>query len=522
MQIPNSILPYYDWMLDYRTTPVEPRLQITIPRSNVVAGTPDRPAGPITRRIPIRAIYQVAKIEIETPPAFPNPIFIDDPRYVASGFLGAPGVGDTPEMLNTEPFWLSEFAGARIKVSYLGTDITKSFSVAEMRSMNLYSGQLHGENHGFDMILPGDQRMVMGELVVPAVDNWGARVPKVAFRYYGETVKQNIPVYNRLVSIQVTPRVGDVVIMNGYGDMRVNYPAIPPPPDTNRGPGPYWPDDEWSFFQKIRVSATYAMQADTSRTAVRQDIQADMDAGRLRPVSIGVPGAEGPVRGFGDDSSARDYGIHLVEVVGAIGSPAGDELLRRNGANASLLIPANDGYNITGYHEEYFDNTFFTASGDRLRNPASVAFANMAWAGVVGMINTPPTNFSDFPERDDAGVNYPVGSGGRGTADSILTRELSERYRTRGTVQRVVVGFGSIRADLNYTDDLATPGAGNGNRRETEISPSGENGLGVRTARVNVAVIGYPMDNRDVAAGVNFFYTTDTGLFNFPAGASGP
>jgi len=409
-QIPNSILVYYDWMLDYRTDFANPRLEISIP----IAG-----GGFSVQRIPVRAIYQIAKLEIENPPAFADPIFIDDPRYVASG---APG---STSMVFTERYWRGEFADTRIKVSYIGTDRTKSVTVAQLLSMNVYQGQLHGTSpmNGFGMLLPGDTTLVSGTPMVPAADQWSARTPKITFFYYGIPVKQEIPVYNRLDSILVTPRVGDLLVMNGYGELNIGGTTV-------AGGGPYKPDDIVTFMSKIKVSATYSMTADRSRTAVREDVQADINQGKLLAPSF--TGAE----------SARNFGLHIPDVVG----PASGGFNRFGGSSPHLLIPANDGDNNLNYYEAYYEYS----AGDPIRNPTTADFAT--WTG---------------GSATNAGNN---------TNGSILSRENSDLYRNRvpPRLQRVTVGFGSIGAYVNHLDS----GGGEGSVDPTTVT----GGLGVRTA----------------------------------------
>lgn len=288
-------------------------------------------------RIPVRNIWQVIGMEIVTPPTIPT-LFHDDPRFFPDGIAGVfPGVQDR---------WITEVLGdAVVRLTYSGGGITREWTVAQLATLspepvgqswqtgprarfweNLYFTLVDRRGDFFPGVGDSDPASLTGS----HIGRWTQEAnPRVALRFRGVQALQEIPVFNRLESIEVVARAGEgvVPIMEGRSTVYRR------------------PDNATSFLRDhVRVIATYSLGSDRSITATREDVRADQHANpaRIRP---------------------RSEGISLT-----VGGTSGDALVVTNmgaiGGNA-------DGDNILGILNATTSDQFL--SRDRLQR-ASVSF----------------------------------------------------------------------------------------------------------------------------------------------------
>ena len=251
-------------------------------------------------RIPVRNIWQIVGMEIVTPPTIPT-LFHDDPRFfpnttsVSSGaFVTAGG-----DMNAVKLRWFTDVLGdAVIRVNYSGGGITREWTVAQLATMapvapgywdgarfwsNLYFVPVDRRGNFFPRTTTYDPASALGEpidnplsldLTGEIIGRWTLEAnPRLALRFRGVQVLQEIPIFNRLETIEVVSRVEgvSVPIMEG---MSTVYRR---------------PDNAWTFLANhVRVIATYSLGSDRNVTATRDDVRADQHASpaRIRPRSV--------------------------------------------------------------------------------------------------------------------------------------------------------------------------------------------------------------------------------------------
>ena len=227
-------------------------------------------------RIPVTSLAQVTGVEFVTEPALTTPIFFDDQTLI--GTVG--GGWDLNRWL--EPGLLG---GIRIRVSYQnGT--SREYNLDDVRAMTIRSWQ----HQGWD--LPSDG--ALGRWVAPTIRwstarditggltarqcvvregggsainwfNWATnRTPQIVVRHRGHEARIAVPIFSTLSSIEVTSRSGQLVLMDGTQEV------------WHRRYG------QQEFLRMVRISATYTQNFDSTITATREDVIADINAGICR------------------------------------------------------------------------------------------------------------------------------------------------------------------------------------------------------------------------------------------------
>jgi len=174
---------------------------------------------------PITTIYGISNAALETKPSFSLPVLFDDPR-----------------LIHTSPYykehWASRLNGARLRVSYHDTT---------PRTVDLIEALCFGYNNASAFSQPS--------LSLPS-DDLTESPFIIIFEYCDIPVEITVPVYDRLVGIQVLNKSSAVVMEKSYQDSAYLISA----------------SVEEIFLGKVKISATYQMGSNKSRTAKRDNI----------------------------------------------------------------------------------------------------------------------------------------------------------------------------------------------------------------------------------------------------------
>jgi hypothetical protein len=267
-------------------------------------------------RIPVTRIFQVDKLEFvpETPDF--GVICIDDPTLI-SGLRGTGG-RDTVWSRNR---WIEVLGDTKVRVSYLGTSQTREWSVEDMLTINaaqtipgywgIYSdpadedlntrvweapvlewsggGNTDDSTVSFAPAAGGPTKLVgvirpYGLIPSTATDpdarnhideQWEAwangKAPKIGVNYRGKKVSVTVPIYNKLQSITAESRSGGPVIMNGK-DLQSHKP-----------------DGVNEFLEYVKITATYTLNIDSTKTYTREDLWADIGKGICSDGLVSAP-----------------------------------------------------------------------------------------------------------------------------------------------------------------------------------------------------------------------------------------
>jgi hypothetical protein len=223
-------------------------------------------------RIPVKKLFQVEKVEFSVEPSFKTPVYADDPTLIAA-------VAEGTFSYNK---WQRTILGdGEIMVSYRGTDRTKKWSMSDIDTFDL----------GDTLITPADSRLWVKPVlswVIPGgaeftyngttpptgtAANWRAwavhKAPKIRVTYRGQFADVTVPVYNKLSSIVAVSRDEETVVMAGTGDA-ISGDVY------NRA------DGYAEFHGKVKISATYTQNLDSTVTSTRDDLWADLNNGTCR------------------------------------------------------------------------------------------------------------------------------------------------------------------------------------------------------------------------------------------------
>ena len=241
-------------------------------------------------RIPVRNIWQVQNIEVVTPPTFPV-LFHDDPRF----FPNSPNATTAAFTQSEVERWQREvLADGVIRVNYTGGGISREWTMSQL--FTLTPGEQALEHRGrfwsnleFTLV---DRRgnffgpagegidLMANEMTGRIVGNWTLEAnPRIALRFRGVQTLLEVPIFNRMESIEVVARNGGdaAPLLDGLSTVYRR------------------PDNAWSFMRDhVRVVATYSLGSDRSVTATRDDVWADWVANprriRERTVPYTIPG----------------------------------------------------------------------------------------------------------------------------------------------------------------------------------------------------------------------------------------
>jgi hypothetical protein len=222
-------------------------------------------------RVPVANLFQVVRVEFATEPTFPNPIFFDDPTLIG---LLADGFDPTK--------WQTEvLAGTRIRVVY-SNGTNREWSVADVATLNMQSWS-HQSGGGIWVVptlrwtVPRSvTNLAAGECAAEeseaasSADPWVAwatnRTPQLTVEHRGRSVSIPVPIFTTLTGIDAVSRSGELVVMNGMDQV--------------------WhrPNGQNEFLGMVKLTATYSQNFDSSVTATREDVIADIDAGICRSV----------------------------------------------------------------------------------------------------------------------------------------------------------------------------------------------------------------------------------------------
>ena len=230
-------------------------------------------------RIPVGNLWQVASVEVTTPPNFAFPLFFDDRRFFTADIELDTSPASTPGEFWADDIsdpifwrWVNEvLAGTVITVTYTGGS-PRVFPIYRLASMPMLApvDAIGGERLGgfwdglrFRAV---DRRGVPLNIGTGAGwDTWLLEAnPRLAVDYRGRQALIDMPIFNRLELVEVVPRTGNgPVVLNGLDRV------------YRRG------DDAHSFFRDhVRVIATYSLGSDRSITATREDVFSDVINGR--------------------------------------------------------------------------------------------------------------------------------------------------------------------------------------------------------------------------------------------------
>jgi len=183
----------------------------------------------ITEVFVISGNVQTKALTMEVPPSFSLPVLFDDPRLV---------YGHT----DAEEHWYSRLSGAKVKITYnAGQGGTRVIDIVDTLASHKVNSSMN--YYYFSSI-------TNPSLVIP-VSLTGK--PELIFKYFGEEIKIPIPVYDKLISINVTSPTGTVVMNGSTSGLRDS-------------------DNESTFLNQVKISAVYQKGNDKTKTISRDNI----------------------------------------------------------------------------------------------------------------------------------------------------------------------------------------------------------------------------------------------------------